>query len=340
MSRYSNPQPQYFDDAGEPLAGGKLYFYESGTSTLKDTFSDASLAVANTNPVLLDGDGRISLNVFLDGSYKVRLTTASDVLVWEKDPVGSADAGIASFSDWVSSATYNLNNITEYDAKFYLSLSNGNIANQPDTSTSDWAQIRYIKVDEADFTDGTFLTLDQIRPYASNAEAIAGLLDNKSVTPAALSATFTDFETNTLATVATTGAYADLSGTPTLATVATTGDYTDLINKPDIPSVDLTIVSNTSNLVLTDTYQNQVILTKATGVSYSLSLGSFSIGTAVVLINTTSATNISLSIASATTQRLNDVVDGSCFLLPGGSAIVFRESATNFWVQGDITDVV
>jgi hypothetical protein len=38
--------------------------------------------------------------------------------------------------------------------------------------------------------------------------------------------------TPTLATVATSGAYADLSGTPTLATVATSGDYNDLLNKP------------------------------------------------------------------------------------------------------------
>lgn len=39
----------------------------------------------------------------------------------------------------------------------------------------------------------------------------------------------------TLATVATTGAYTDLSGRPTLATVATTGAYADLIGKPSIP---------------------------------------------------------------------------------------------------------
>ena len=35
-----------------------------------------------------------------------------------------------------------------------------------------------------------------------------------------------------LATVATSGAYSDLSGTPNLATVATSGDYTDLSNTP------------------------------------------------------------------------------------------------------------
>lgn len=50
-----------------------------------------------------------------------------------------------------------------------------------------------------------------------------------------------------LAAVATSGAYADLSGTPNLATVATSGSYNDLTNKPTIPTVNnatLTIQKN------------------------------------------------------------------------------------------------
>ena len=39
-----------------------------------------------------------------------------------------------------------------------------------------------------------------------------------------------------MATVATTGSYDDLTGTPTLATVATSGSYTDLLDQPSIPS--------------------------------------------------------------------------------------------------------
>lgn len=42
-----------------------------------------------------------------------------------------------------------------------------------------------------------------------------------------------------LATVATSGLYSDLSGTPSLATVATSGDYDDLINKPSIPAAQV-----------------------------------------------------------------------------------------------------
>ena len=55
----------------------------------------------------------------------------------------------------------------------------------------------------------------------------------------------------TLATVATTGAYSDLSGTPSLATVATSGSYNDLSNKPTIPTVNnatLTIQKNGSTV--------------------------------------------------------------------------------------------
>lgn len=50
-----------------------------------------------------------------------------------------------------------------------------------------------------------------------------------------------------LATVATTGNYSDLSGKPSLATVATTGSYNDLSNKPNIPTVDQTYDSTSSN---------------------------------------------------------------------------------------------
>ena len=54
-------------------------------------------------------------------------------------------------------------------------------------------------------------------------------------------------DTSSLATVATTGAYSDLSGKPTLATVATSGSYNDLSNKPTIPAVDQTYSATSSN---------------------------------------------------------------------------------------------
>lgn len=46
-------------------------------------------------------------------------------------------------------------------------------------------------------------------------------------------------DASSLATVATTGLYSDLTGTPTLATVATTGLYSDLSGTPTIPTITM-----------------------------------------------------------------------------------------------------
>lgn len=56
----------------------------------------------------------------------------------------------------------------------------------------------------------------------------------------------TKADASSLSTVATSGLYSDLSGTPNLAAVATSGSYNDLSNKPTIPTKtsDLTNDSN------------------------------------------------------------------------------------------------
>ena len=58
---------------------------------------------------------------------------------------------------------------------------------------------------------------------------------------------YTPVDPSDLSTVATTGNYSDLSGTPSLATVATTGDYDDLTNKPTIPVVPTNVSAFTND---------------------------------------------------------------------------------------------
>lgn len=72
---------------------------------------------------------------------------------------------------------------------------------------------------------------------------------NKPVSTAQQTALDLKANTADLATVATTGDYADLSGTPSLATVATTGAYGDLSGTPtlDKAAVGLANVDNTSD---------------------------------------------------------------------------------------------
>jgi hypothetical protein len=79
-----------FTAAGLPLAGGKLYTYAAGTSTPKQSYTDAINYTANANPVILDANGEA--NVFLDGSYKLILKDSGDVTQWTLDNIRATDA--------------------------------------------------------------------------------------------------------------------------------------------------------------------------------------------------------------------------------------------------------
>jgi len=50
MARLGALGTQYFDDAGDPLINGKIYIFESGTTTPKDTYADINLSILNPNP--------------------------------------------------------------------------------------------------------------------------------------------------------------------------------------------------------------------------------------------------------------------------------------------------
>lgn len=89
------------------------------------------------------------------------------------------------------------------------------------------------------------------------ASAISGKADSSSLATVATSGAYSDLSgTPSLATVATSGAYSDLSGTPTLATVATSGAYSDLSGTPTIPTTlagltgDVNIASPSNDQVL------------------------------------------------------------------------------------------
>jgi len=83
-----------FDGNGDPLTGGKLYTYDAGTTTPKDTYTDSTEAIAHSNPVILNSTGYAGsdatpLGVWLGaGGYKFVLKTSADVTLWTIDNVG------------------------------------------------------------------------------------------------------------------------------------------------------------------------------------------------------------------------------------------------------------
>lgn len=86
-SRFLIPRVQFLDGNGDPYAGALLYFYETGTTTALDTYSNNALTVANTNPVVADANGRFG-DIFLKAQdYKAVLKTSGGTTIWTADPI-------------------------------------------------------------------------------------------------------------------------------------------------------------------------------------------------------------------------------------------------------------
>jgi hypothetical protein len=80
---------QFFDNNGAPLAGGKLFTYQAGTSTPQPTYTDSSGAVENTNPVILDSSGRAAVWLDVELSYKFMLTDEfENPIIFEDNVIG------------------------------------------------------------------------------------------------------------------------------------------------------------------------------------------------------------------------------------------------------------
>jgi len=143
--RYKNPVTQYMDDSGDPIVEGKLYFYENKTLTAKNTYADLELTIPNSNPVILDGSGRIP-NIFLDGVYTVIFTNSDDVQEWQRDNVG--ETGFIQFGEWEATKTYGVADIVQASTlDYYRSLTDNNLNNNPTSSPSNWELILVVGED-------------------------------------------------------------------------------------------------------------------------------------------------------------------------------------------------
>ncbi len=83
------PIQQFFDDNGDPLAGGMIYTYEAGTSTPVAVYTDSDLTVPASNPIVLDSAGRTTTPIFppVSPAVKYVLQDADAVQIWEADNI-------------------------------------------------------------------------------------------------------------------------------------------------------------------------------------------------------------------------------------------------------------
>jgi hypothetical protein len=85
----------YFNDSvGRVIPNASLEFYEAGTTTLKDTYTEKTLTNKNPWPLVSDGAGRFSVIWLGSGGYKLKVKDKDGVLIEERDDIGLSESGI------------------------------------------------------------------------------------------------------------------------------------------------------------------------------------------------------------------------------------------------------
>lgn len=150
MPRFNDPFTQYQDNEGNLLSGGKLIFYVAGTvNEYLQTYQDNEETVPHPlTGVPLDAAGRVP-PIFYKGSADVELRSDLGVLIDSKADVGGENV-FGDFSSYSGAITYKINDKVLFsNGKFYISLQNENVGNDPSLNPGDnsfWSEIRFISV--------------------------------------------------------------------------------------------------------------------------------------------------------------------------------------------------
>jgi hypothetical protein len=187
------------DGNGAPYAAAKAYFYETGTTTPKNTYSNAGLTSANANPVVADANGRFGDIYLIAGRYKVVYATSADVAIETLDPVDGTSQLITASA--LPGTTYP-----------FLRVYN----------TTDGTVSRRNAANSAWISEGP---VDSLISAASVTEVLTGTDTSKAVTPDALAAIWqrgTDIASSgTLSLPAGGGRVFNITGTTTINGIST-----------------------------------------------------------------------------------------------------------------------
>lgn len=114
LSIFAGVGAQFFDNNGVPLAGGKLFSYEAGTTTPLTTYTSSTGATAHANPIILDAAGRVpggEVWLRFDKKYKFIEQTSDNVLIASYDNIGgsyNSDAQVVNFTGNGSQTVFTL----------------------------------------------------------------------------------------------------------------------------------------------------------------------------------------------------------------------------------------
>ncbi len=103
---------QFLNNAGQPLAGGKIWTYQAGTTTLQNTYADGGGVNLNPDPIPLDAtgspsNGSVQTGIFLsNASWKFVAFDVNNVFQWQVDNVTTYFALLNSTNTWSATQTF------------------------------------------------------------------------------------------------------------------------------------------------------------------------------------------------------------------------------------------
>ena len=168
MTRLIDAFEQILDGSGDPVVEGLIDFFESGSSSArKTTFADSAQTIANSNPVVLGGDGRCP-NVFGTGSYNAILKTSAGVQIVARDPVGQG-GGLTFGDDWSVTTSYSATDQVRDAGLYWQSLVSANLGNQPSLDSG----AKWVKTDFKQIIVNTASIVTNANAITANTNAIA-----------------------------------------------------------------------------------------------------------------------------------------------------------------------
>lgn len=268
---------QFIDNNGDPLAFGSVETFQAGTSTRKPSYTDASEASVNPNPVPLDGGGRAA--IWGAGAYKLIIRDQNNNVVETRDMVEASldEAYFESFSGTGSQTEFTTSEDLGTEATSLMIF----------TSDSDLPLIP-----DDDYTiAGTTLTLtvapeagtDNIRVYAPSLNVGAALSAASDALAAQAAAEAAQIIAEAAAESAEESAEAAAGGTlgdisafptvtPTRADITNIGDQSDSFNNKKstlgaildlekAQAADGTLNANTLTVAVTDERMKKIAVT-------------------------------------------------------------------------------
>ena len=79
----------WLDPNGAPYSGAKAYFFDSGTTTPRTVYLDSDLGESQDHPVVANASGMFGAVFLPAGDYRLRLTDADDVTIWDVDGIST-----------------------------------------------------------------------------------------------------------------------------------------------------------------------------------------------------------------------------------------------------------